>query len=121
MPGPLELYEELKPRLGEKEARDLLEYVREAVEKGTATKEDIVRSEASTREEMQKLKAFVKEEIQHLEATVDRKIDTVKNELLREIASVKSELHKEMLGHLRWLFAFWITIIATVILKDLLR
>ena len=110
MPGPLELYEELKPKLGEKEARDLLEYVREAIEKGAATKEEIHR----------------------LEAAIDRKIDTVKNELLLEMASVKnellqqivsvkSELQKEMLGHLRWLFAFWITIIATVILKDLLR
>ncbi|HHT9119478.1 MAG TPA: hypothetical protein ACFYD3_02895 [Candidatus Hypogeohydataceae bacterium YC41] len=106
MPGQLELYEQLKPKLGEKEARDLLEFVRDAVEKGAATKEDILRLEASTKEELLNL---------------DRKIESVKNELLKQMEILKGELFKEMNSHLRWTFAFWATAIATILLKDLLK
>lgn len=62
MPKPLEVYEELKSKIGEKEAKDLVEFVQESIEKGAATKEDIHRLEI--------------------------KMEAIKSDLLKEIAGL---------------------------------
>ena len=46
MPSMLELYEKLKPKLGEEEARTLLEFIESSVERRAATKEDLERVKA---------------------------------------------------------------------------
>jgi hypothetical protein len=59
----VELYERLKPRLGETEAKELLEYVDERVRGEVATKEDLqilkMGLEARFREEIWKLRLLV--------------------------------------------------------------
>ena len=57
MPTLLELYEKLKPKLGEEEARSLLEFIEAGVERRAATKEDLQRVEVALRGEIQKTKA----------------------------------------------------------------
>lgn len=57
MPTVLELYEKLKPKLGEAEARSLLEFIESSVERRAATKEDLQRTESTLREELHKIRA----------------------------------------------------------------
>jgi cell division septum initiation protein DivIVA len=52
MPTVLELYEKLKPRLGEEEARSLLEFIESTVEQRAVTKADLQQAIASLREEI---------------------------------------------------------------------
>ena len=68
MPTVLELYEKLKPKLGEEEARALLEFVEASVERRAATKEDLLRTEGALREEIHRL---------------DQKIDATKADLIK--------------------------------------
>ena len=55
IPTVLQLYEKLKPKLGEEEARALLEFVETSVERRAATKEDLQRTELALREEIHRL------------------------------------------------------------------
>ncbi len=52
MPTVLELYEKLKPRLGEEEARSLLEYIDTSVEHRAATKSDLERVETAMKTDL---------------------------------------------------------------------
>jgi hypothetical protein len=56
MPTVLELYEKLKPKLGDEEARSLLEFIETSVEHRAATKEDLQRTELALREEIHNVK-----------------------------------------------------------------
>ena len=56
MASVLELYEKLKPKLGEGEARALLEFVDASVERKAASKEDLQRTESTLRQEIQHVK-----------------------------------------------------------------
>ena len=87
-PTVLELYEKLKPKLGEEATRILLEFVEASVERKAATKEDLQRTEMALREE-----------IHHL----DQKIEAVKV----DIAAVKADL-------IKWTFGFWIGNVAVL-------
>ena len=85
MPTVLELYEKLKPRLGEEEARSLLEFIETSVDQRAATKADLQRTESALREE--------------LHATA---------------ASLREEMHKIRAELIKWSFAFWIGNIAVL-------
>ncbi len=65
MPTVLELYEKLKPKLGDAEARALLEFVETSVERRAATKEDLQR-------EIQRVESALRQEIQSV------KVDLIK-------------------------------------------
>ena len=81
----LELYEKLKPKLGDQEARELLEFIEGSVERRAATKADLQRTETALREE----------------------IARVEQELRVEIQRVKADL-------LKWSFAFWVGAVAVL-------
>jgi len=85
MPTVLELYERLKPKLGEEEARSLLEFIETSVEQRPATKADLQQAVSGLREEM------------HL-----------------AVASLREEIHKVKVDLLKWSFAFWIGNIAVL-------
>jgi hypothetical protein len=95
----LELYEKLKPKLGEEEAKALLEFVEASVERRAATKEDLQRTELTLREELRRVDQALREEIRRL----DQKIEAVKV----EIAAVKVDL-------IKWSFGFWIGNVAVL-------
>ena len=52
MPTVLELYEKLKPKLGEEEARSLLEFIETSVDQRAATKADLQQAVSTLREEI---------------------------------------------------------------------
>jgi phage-related tail protein len=90
MPTVLELYEKLKPKLGEEEARSLLEFIETSVDQRAATKADLQRTESALREELHVTAASLREE---LHATA---------------ASLREEMHKIRAELIKRSFAFWI-------------
>ncbi len=88
----LELYEKLKPKLGEREARELLEFIEQSVERRAATKEDLQRVEVSLREDLQRTEVSLRE----------------------EIAALRAEIQRVLADLLRWSFAFWAGAVGTL-------
>ena len=90
----LELYEKLKPKLGEDEARALLEFVETSVQDKAATKDDLERTASALRDEIRRNEAALRKEIQEI------KVDLLK-----------------------WSFAFWLGAVAVLsgIMLALLR
>jgi len=99
MPTVLELYEKLKPKLGEEETRILLEFVEASVERKAATKEDLQRTEMALREDLQRTEIALREEIHRL----DQKIEAVKVDIL----AAKADL-------LKWTFGFGVGNVAVL-------
>ena len=92
LPAVLELYEKLKPKLGEEEARALLEFVEASVERKAVTKEDLQRTELTLREELRRIDQALREEIHQL----DQKIEATKADLIK------------------WTFGFWVGNVAVL-------
>jgi len=109
----IEVYEVLKGKIGEQEAKLLLEYI-ELKKKEVATKDDIMRLEEiikmvekSTKEDIQRLEEFVKGELQRIEKSTKEEIRRLENEI--------NELRKEQRRNLYWILGFHITLWATTI------
>ena len=92
----LELYEKLKPKLGDAEARALLEFVETSVEQRAATKEDLQRTASSLKEDLLHTEAALRKEIQGVEAVLRKEIQEVRVDLLK------------------WSFAFWVGAVAVL-------
>lgn len=85
----IELYEILKTKLGEKEAKTLVEYIEAKVEKGLDEKKDIL----ATKQDIADLKAATKQDIAQLEI----------------------KLEKTRADLIKWMFLFWIGQLASLI------
>ncbi|MFZ8805894.1 MAG: hypothetical protein ACO2PO_23360 [Candidatus Calescibacterium sp.] len=112
----IEVYEVLKGKIGEQEAKILIEYI-ELKKKEVATKDDIMRLEQSTKEYIQRLEEIVKmvekstkEDIQRLEKDIQRVEKIVEN-----IENEINELRKEQRRNLYWILGVHITLWATTI------
>ena len=112
----IEVYEVLKGKIGEQEAKILIEYI-ELKKKEVATKDDIMRLEQSTKEDIQRLEEIVKmvekstkEDIQRLEKDIQRVEKIVEN-----IENEINELRKEQRRNLYWILGVHITLWATTI------
>ncbi len=114
----LELYEKLKPKLGEREARELLEFIEGSVERRAATKADLQRTETALREDLQRAETALREDLQHTEAALREEITRVEQELRGEIARVERELRVEIqrvkADLLKWSFVFWVGSVAVL-------
>ncbi len=84
MPSVLELYEKLKPKLGEDEARSLLEYVESTVEQRAATKSDLERNSGELREEIRRVEGELREEIRRVENKLREEIHSVRERHARD-------------------------------------
>jgi predicted Holliday junction resolvase-like endonuclease len=107
MPTVLELYEKLKPRLGEEEARSLLEFIESTVEQRAVTKADLQQTAASLREEMRQLEGALREEIRQGDASLREEIRQIDASLREEIQKVRADL-------IKWSFAFWVGNVAVL-------
>jgi len=120
----IEIYEALKGKLGENEAKLLIEYI-ESKKKEVATKEDIMRLEQSTKEDIMRLEQSTKEDIMRLEQStkgdIQRLEQFVKEEIRRlekrveKVENEISELKKEQRRNLYWILGVYITLWATTI------
>jgi cytochrome b subunit of formate dehydrogenase len=99
----IEVYEALKGKIGEQEAKLLIEYI-ELKKKEVATKEDIMRLEEiikmvekSTKEDIQRLEEFVKEELQRIEKSTKEDIQRAEKstkEDIQRLEEIVRELEK---------------------------
>jgi uncharacterized small protein (DUF1192 family) len=103
MPTVLELYEKLKPRLGEEEARSLLEFIEAGVERRAATKEDLLGTDTTLREEIARVEAKLRGEIARVEA-----------DLSHVGSSLREEIHKVRADLVKGSFAFWVGNVAAL-------
>jgi hypothetical protein len=85
----IELYEILKNKVGEKEAKTLVEYIETKVEKKFEDKKDIL----ATKEDLANLKTG----------------------LMVEIEKVRTEMQKVKADIIKWMFLFWIGQLASLI------
>jgi hypothetical protein len=114
MPTVLELYEKLKPKLGEDEAQALIEFVEASVERKAATQEDLLRTEAALKEDLQRMETALRGEIHRLDqrlegtrADLGQKLEGAKAEFGQKLEAAKADL-------IKWSFAFWIGNVAVM-------
>lgn len=84
----IELYEILKPKVGEKEAKTLVEYIETKVEKKFEEKKDIL----ATKQDI----SAVKQDIANLEIAVKQ-----------DISNLEVKLEKTRADIIKWMFIFW--------------
>ena len=114
MPTVLELYEKLKPRLGEEEARSLLEFIESTVEQRAVTKADLQQAIASLREEMRQLEGALREEIRQGDASLREEIRQIDASLREEIHTLRGEMYKMRADLIKWSFAFCVGNVAVL-------
>lgn len=102
-PKPYDLIKELTPKLGEKEARDLVEFVEERSEE--RLKELVTKADLGT-------------ELLALRTDLEKQIQALRTELKTEIQSLRVEIQAVRFDLLKWLFGFWITLLLVIIFKE---
>ena len=97
----VDLYERLKPHLGEGETKALIEYVDGKIRGEVATKEDLLRVKGDLEGKIQEVREEllgkiqeVREELHEVQASLEAKIQGVKDELKAEIQGVRDEVWK---------------------------
>ena len=90
----VELYERLKPHLGEGETKALIEYVDGKIRGEVATKEDLLLVKGDLEGKIQE----VREELHGVQVSLEAKIQGVRDELGGKIQGVKDELKAEIQG-----------------------
>ena len=124
----IELYEILKTKLGEKEAKTLVEYIEAKVGKELEEKKDIL----ATKEDINALRAATKEDINGLKIEIEKvrtgmvieiekvrtgmvvEIEKVRTEMVVEIEKVRTEMEKTRSDIIKWMFLFWIGQVASL-------
>ena len=102
----IELYEILKTKLGEKEAKTLVEYIEAKVGKELEEKKDIL----ATKEDINGLKI----EIEKVRTGMVVEIEKVRTGMVVEIEKVRTEMEKTRSDIIKWMFLFWIGQVASL-------
>ena len=102
-----DLIKKLEPRLGEEEAKELIEFI-ESSKGDIATKSDL----QLLRTDLQLLRTELENKIEsiklELTANIDSKIINIKSDLNTNIEKAKVDI-------LKWQFGFWVTIIGAIV------
>ena len=93
MPTTLEVYEKIKNKLDADVAKTLIEYIQEAVEKGSATKEDLLQSEAKLSKQISELDARLTEELHRLDGRITEEIHRLDGRITQETRRLESRLY----------------------------
>jgi uncharacterized FlaG/YvyC family protein len=108
MPTAVELYDKLRPKLGDEEAKTLVEYISVSVERHAATKEDIERARGVLKEDIGKVRSELKEDIERVKSELEINLERIRGELDVKIEKTKSDI-------IKWMFLFWIGQLASLI------
>ncbi len=79
--GPVDLYEQLKPKLGEDESKALIDYMDEKVRREVATKEDLLILKSDLEKQIQDAKSDLEKQIQG----VNGGVQTLRGEMKDDI------------------------------------
>ena len=96
----IELYEILKPKIGEKEARTLVEYIETKVDRKLEEKKEVL----ATKQDIADLKMATKQDIADLKMATKQ-----------DIANLEIKLEKTRADIIKWMFLFWIGQLASLI------
>jgi uncharacterized protein YicC (UPF0701 family) len=91
MPTTLDVYEKIKTKLDADAAKTLIEYIQEAVEKGSATKEDLLKTEAKLSKQISDVEDKLDKRITDMEVRLDKRITEVE---VRLNARITQEIHR---------------------------
>jgi flagellar motility protein MotE (MotC chaperone) len=139
MPTAVEVFNRLRSKLGEEEAKILVEFVQESTERGAVTKSDVSNLEATlkedirqTKEAMYQLETTLKEDIRQTEEAMHQLEATLKEDIHKLESEVKEDIHqlatavREDVNRLekkvadtenrlvRWTFGIWIGNVALI-------
>ena len=118
----VELYEKLKPGLGEDGARALVEFIAASVQPRASTKEDLVamegRLDLALAQRVEEAKTEMFRRIEEVKSEMFRRIEEAKSEMIRRIEETKTEMIRRIeearSEMIKWAFAFWIGNIAVM-------
>jgi flagellar hook-length control protein FliK len=91
MPTTLEVYEKIKTKLDTDTAKTLIEYIQETVEKGSATKEDLLKTEADLSKQVSDVEARLDKRIADVEVRLDKRMTDVE---VGMNARITQEIHR---------------------------
>jgi len=106
----IELYEILKGKLGEKEAKTLVEYIEAKVDKRLEDKKDIL----ATKEDINNLRVATKEDINNLSLATKEDINNLRVATKQDIANLEIKMEKTRSDIIKWMFLFWIGQLASL-------
>lgn len=116
-----DLIKKLEPKIGEEEAKELIEFI-ESFKGDVATKTDLQLLKLDIEGKLDKLDAKIEGVKSDLEGKIDKldaKIEGVKSELEAKIENLRLDLIGKIgtakIDMLKWLFGFWITLLGTII------
>ena len=127
MPTVLELYEKLKPKLGEAEARALLEFVETSVQEKAATKDDLDRTASSLRDDLHQTASSLRDDLHQTASSLrdefHQTTSSLRDDIHRNEAVLRKEIQDVKVHLLKWTFAFWVGAVAVLsgIMLGLLR
>ena len=96
MPTTLELYEKIKTKLDADAAKTLIEYIQESVEKGSATKDDLLKTGAKLEKHISDVEVRLDKRIADVEAKLEKQISDVEVRLDKRITDVEAKLEKQI-------------------------
>ena len=88
----VEVYEKIRVKLGEEEARALLDYVDARIEREAVTKLDLKETEDSLRSEMQKIVGNVQEVENSLRSDMQKMENSLRSDMQKMENSLRSEM-----------------------------
>jgi chromosome segregation ATPase len=102
MSAILDVYELLKPKLGEQETRVLLDYVQKSVEHRAATKEDLREVQFALHEEIQQVQVSLQQQHQQLWVQLER-LDqrTASKDELQQVHGTLQQQNHDLQGRLQ--------------------
>jgi hypothetical protein len=107
----IELYEILKSKLGEKEARSVIEYIESKVERKFEEK----RITLATKEDLLNTKSDLELKIEQVKSDLELKIEQVKSDLELKIGQLDVKIERVKSDIIKWMFLFWIGQLASLI------
>jgi hypothetical protein len=95
----LQVYEAVKPKLGEREAQLLLDHI--------AAQSHVSTAELATKVELERLGAEMREEFGKVRADMQRGFGELRTEMVKENGKLRTDMEKIRSDLIKWMFLFW--------------
>lgn len=122
----IQLFQLLKSRVGDRETEALVDYmdsslketkkdIQETNLRTLATKEELANTKGSLKEEIAKTREELKRELAVTREELKGDITATREELKGDIAKTREDIKDVKSDTVRWMFAFFITILLTIL------
>lgn len=114
-PTGIQLFQLLKPKLGERETEALINFVDVRAKENRQEIQESNLKTCATKEELWKVKEELKEEISNVKFILKEDIVNLRTELKGDIASLDVKISDFKSDIIRWVFAFFVTLMLAII------